>query len=275
MGSLLTAMASYCQAKKNHGQWLVRIEDLDPPRETAGASKNIIATLVKLGFYFNPEVIYQSNQQRQNAYQAVLYRLIKQSVVYYCSCSRTELKNHTINTHACRNQIQPPKKPYNIKLKVPDKTIAFVDKIQGHCIKNLQKDCGDFILKRKDGLFSYQIAVVVDDAFQNVTDIVRGIDLIKSTPWQIYLNSLLNLTQACYAHIPILINKQGQKLSKQTFAQEIDTKNPIQTLLNAYDYLNQKPILTKPKTVNEFWQQAIDNWNIDKIAKVDSIEIYT
>ena len=273
MGSLVTAMASYCQVKKSHGQWLVRIEDLDPPRETAGASKNIIATLVKLGFYFNPEVIYQSNQQRQSAYQAALDRLIEQSVVYYCSCSRTELKNCTLKTHACRNQIAPPKKPYSIKLKVPNKTVTFIDKIQGQYKKNLQQDCGDFILKRKDGLFSYQIAVVIDDAFQNVTDIVRGIDLIESTPWQIHLNSLLNLTQACYAHIPILVNDQGQKLSKQTFAKEIDTKNPIQTLLNAYDYLNQEPIPTQPKTVNEFWQLAIDNWNIEKIAKVDSIEI--
>ena len=273
MGSLLTAMASYCQAKKNHGQWLVRVEDLDPPREIAGASENIIATLVKLGFHFSPEVIYQSDQHRQNAYQVALNKLIEQSAVYYCSCSRTELKNHTIKTHTCRNQIKPPKKPYSIKLKIPNKTIEFIDKIQGHYTKNLQNDCGDFILKRKDGLFSYQIAVVVDDAYQNITDIVRGIDLIESTPWQIYLNSLLNLTQACYAHIPILVNHQGQKLSKQTCAQEIDTKNPIQALLNAYNYLNQKPIPTPPKTVNEFWQLAIDNWNINKIAKVNYIKL--
>ena len=273
MGSLVTALTSYCEAKKKGGQWVIRIEDLDPPREIAGASKNIIQTLNNLGFKFDQNIVFQSHQQRQNAYQSALNTLIDKSAIYYCTCSRAELKNTNIKSHTCRNQLDKPQKAHSIKLRVVNKKVVFIDKIQGLFQKNLQIDCGDFILKRKDGFFSYQIAVVVDDDFQKITDIVRGIDLIESTPWQIHLNSLLEFKQPSYAHIPILINNQGQKLSKQTFAKEIDNENPLDVLLNAYNYLNQAPFQQKPRSVNEFWQHAINNWNINKIAKVSSIKV--
>jgi glutamyl-Q tRNA(Asp) synthetase len=273
LGSLVAAIASYCEAIKNHGQWLVRIEDLDPPREVAGASKKNIEVLNKLGFVFNQQLIYQSSPMRQAAYQAALDKLTEQSNIYYCTCSRKQLKNITIQTHQCRQSHKIPSLPYSINLKVPNKVIEFTDAIQGHQQYHLQKNCGDFIIKRKDGLFSYQIAVVVDDAYQNITDIVRGIDLIKSTPWQIHLNSLLNYKQASYAHIPILVNTQGQKLSKQTFAKEIDNQDPLTILLSAHSYLNQVPFDKKPPNTKQFWQHIIKHWNLNKIAKVEAIKV--
>ncbi len=272
-GSLVAALASYCEAKKNNGQWLLRIEDLDPPREVKGASQSFIDTLTKLGFQLNQKTIYQSNKTRQHAYQKALNQLIQEGHTYYCSCSRNELKNTNIKDHKCRNKKSTPQKPYSINLKVPDCLIKFKDRIQGNYVKNLFNDCGDCILQRKDGLFSYQLAVVVDDSFQKVTDIVRGIDLIDSTPWQIYLNSLLNYQQPSYAHIPILINKTGQKLSKQTFAKEIDTEKPIEILVNTYNLLLQNSFITTPKTLHEFWNKAISQWNINKLDTIQSIQV--
>lgn len=273
MGSLMTALASYCDAKSNNGQWLVRIEDLDPPREVAGASLNILESLTKFGFIYGQDVIFQSHLNRQKAYEEILQKLLNIGVLYYCSCSRTELKSTTIDNHICRYKIQIPHQPYSIKIKVPDEKIFFNDIVQGKQTKNLQHDCGDFVIKRKDLLFAYQIAVIADDDYQGITNIVRGIDLIDSTPWQIYLNSILGFKQAKYAHIPVLVNSQGQKLSKQTFAQEIDTKNIIDTLMIAYSYLNQKPFLKKPKNISDFWNHAINNWNINNILNIESITV--
>jgi len=273
LGSLLAAMASYCEAKKNKGEWLVRVEDIDPPREIKGASKQIIDTLENYGFQFNKKILYQSD--RSQKYQEAIIKLTELSAIYYCTCSRTELKNQSHQTHICRNRSQHsiPKKPYSIKLKVPDKFIAFTDLIQGQYEKNLLEDCGDFVIKRKDELFSYQIAVVVDDEFQNVNHIIRGTDLIDSTPWQIYLISLLQFKQPTYAHIPIVTNAHGQKLSKQTFAEEIDNINPLKLLITAYNLLNQEKFLQPPKNISEFWHQAILHWDINKITKVNAFQV--
>ena len=271
LGSLVAALASYCDAKKNKGNWLVRIEDIDPPRETEGASLSFIHTLNHFGFEFNAKITYQSSQSRQIAYQQALEYLIINNHTYKCSCSRNQLKNLPVEQHKCRFIKTTPSKPYSIKLKVPNIDIQFNDEIQGHYQKNLLLECGDVILKRKDDLFSYQLAVVVDDYFQNITDIIRGIDLIDSTPWQIHLNSLLEYNQPRYAHIPILINAQGQKLSKQTYANEINCENTLMTLLNAYSYLNQKPFKSVPQNLQQFWNHAICNWQLDKVTKVETI----
>jgi len=273
MGSLVTAMASYCDAKSHKGEWIVRIEDLDPPRENKGASNNILDCLEDYGFEFSQNITFQSHHHRQLAYDKAIVILSELGAIYYCACSRSELKTKSIENHTCRNIINKPNKPYSIKIKVPDIDISFKDQIQGTYIKNLLYDCGDFVIKRKDQLFAYQIAVVVDDDYQNISNIVRGIDLIESTPWQIYLNKLLGFKQATYAHLPILINSQGQKLSKQTFAKEIDNRNIIETLLTAYSYLNQKEFSTRPKNISAFWNHAINNWNLNKILKIESIEV--
>ena len=273
MGSLIAALASYCEAKTNNGQWLLRIEDLDPPREVPGASQSFIDTLTKLGFQLNQKTIYQSDKTRQQAYQKALDLLIKDGHTYNCACSRSQLKNISIHEHKCRNLKTIPNEPYSINLKVADITITFNDKVQGTYTRNLLNDCGDCVLQRKDGLYSYQLAVVVDDSFQNISDIVRGIDLIDSTPWQIYLNSLLNYQQPSYAHIPVLVNKTGQKLSKQTFAKEINPENPLESLILAHNILLQKPFEKKPKTLNEFWNVAITHWNINKLDNIQSIQV--
>lgn len=273
MGSLLTAMASYCEAKHNKGQWLLRIEDLDPPREIPGASRKIITTLQQLGFNIDQDIVYQSDKQRQSAYQEALDRLLSQSHLYSCGCSRNDLKNLAITQHQCRNGTYRNSGNASIKLKVADQFIAFVDKIQGPYKKHLMSDCGDCVLKRKDQLFSYQLAVVVDDHYQGITDIVRGIDLIESTPWQIYLNSILKYDKINYAHIPILVNEQGQKLSKQTHATEIDCSEPLTPLLTAHAYLNQQPLKTKINSTEQFWQHAISHWDSSKIAGITSITV--
>lgn len=273
MGSLIAAVASYCEAQKHNGQWLLRIEDLDPPREVPGASQSFIKTLTRFGFEINNNVVFQSETLRQKAYQRALDKLIKNGHTYNCACSRSQLKSISIKAHQCRNQKQIPQKPYSINLKVPDSTLTFEDRIQGIYARNLLNDCGDCVLKRKDGLFSYQLAVVVDDSFQNITDVVRGIDLIDSTPWQIYLNNLLNYQQPSYAHIPILVNNTGQKLSKQTFAKEINQADPLETLLVAHNILLQKPFKNKPKSLIEFWNVAIAHWNINKLDNIQSIQV--
>ncbi len=271
LGSLLAAMASYCDAISNQGKWLVRIEDLDPPREIKGASQQILTTLKKLGFEFNQNTLFQS--QRKQSYEDTINKLKSLSTLYYCSCSRNELKGITIEQHKCRNTTQQPSQSHSIKLKVTDKTFSFIDKIQGIYSKNLLKDCGDFVIKRKDGLYSYQLAVVVDDAYQGVSHVVRGTDLIESTPWQIYLQSLLNIEQPIYAHIPILVNSDNQKLSKQTFAKSIDNEDPLSILLTAYTYLNQQPFQKRPVNIQQFWQHAIEHWNINKVTKVNEFKV--
>ncbi len=272
LGSLLAAMASYCDAISNQGKWLVRIEDLDPPREVKGASEQILTTLNQLGFEFNHNPLFQSHRQKN--YEDAINKLKHSSALYYCCCSRNELKGIRLEQHKCRNKTrQPSQQPHSIKLKVPDETLSFMDKIQGNYSKNLLEDCGDFVIKRKDGLYSYQLAVVVDDAYQGVSHIVRGTDLIDSTPWQIYLQSILNIDQPIYAHIPILVNSDNQKLSKQTFAKSIDNEDPLSILLIAYKYLGQQPFKKIPANIQQFWQHAIEHWNINKVTKVNEFKV--
>jgi glutamyl-Q tRNA(Asp) synthetase len=270
-GSLIAAIASYCDAMKNNGKWLVRIEDIDPPREISGASKGILSTLKNYGFQFHADVLYQST--RYQAYSQILDQLKEKPYVYVCACSRADLKMTTIESHICRNSKQTLSLPYNYKCKVPNTEILFNDLIQGEYITNLYQDHGDFVLKRKDKLFSYQLAVVIDDNYQGITHIVRGIDLIDSTPWQIHLNSLLGFKQPIYAHIPILTDNKGQKLSKQSHAKEIDNQKPLETLINTYQYLNQTPFSQKPQSIDQFWQHAISHWKLNKIAKVHEIKV--
>jgi len=273
LGSLLTAIASYCDAKKNNGIWLVRIEDLDPPREIAGASKRILKSLNNCGFDFDQNTLIQS--QRLHEYQQACARLEQLNLIYRCACTRVQLSSCTLENHRCRiNNSQPANNAnYSLRFKVPDKTLEFEDIIQGQKHYPLIKKCGDFVLKRRDGLFAYQLAVTVDDHFQKISHVIRGMDLIASTPWQILVHQSLYGNQPHYGHVPILVNRQGQKLSKQTHAKEIDNENPLDVLYQAYGYLNQTPFVKKPKTVKQFWQHAIQHWNINTITNSASIEV--
>ena len=251
-GSLVAAVASYCDARHNQGKWLLRMEDLDKPREMAGAADDILRTLQGFGFEWDGEVIYQS--QRSDIYQAALQKLQKLKLVYPCSCSRKEIADSSIlmgiegaiYPRLCYPQcflkyVEHTSTHAAYRAVVLDKNIRFLDAIQGEIVQNLVRDIGDFIIKRADGLFAYQLAVVVDDAEQNITHIVRGADLLGSTPRQIYLQQLLGLTTPNYAHVPVAVNAQGEKLSKQTLAQPISINAAAQQLFNALSFLGQNP----------------------------------
>lgn len=274
-GSLVAAVASYCDAKANAGKWLVRMEDLDKPREVNGAADEILRTLEAFGFEWDGEVVYQS--QRDEYYADALNTLQKQALVYPCTCTRKEIADSS-NAMGIDGLIYPKTCFFKPSLQtsihaafralVLEKNIAFLDAIQGEITQNLARDVGDFILKRKDGLFAYQLAVVVDDAAQGVTHIVRGADLLDSTPRQIYLQQNLNVATPRYAHIPIATNLAGEKLSKKTLAQPISTSLAEHQLFDALNFLGQNPPATiKNATLNEVWRWAITHWNISNVAK--------
>ena len=269
-------MASYLEAKANNGKWLLRMEDLDKPREMAGAADDILRTLQAFGFEWDGSVIYQS--QRSDIYQTSLQKLQKRDLVYPCSCSRKEIADSSI-LMGIEGAIYPktcllnPALQTNIhkayRAVVLDKNIRFLDAIQGEIVQNLARDIGDFIIKRADGTFAYQLAVVVDDAEQNITHIVRGADLLGSTPRQIHLQQLLGLTTPSYAHVPVAVNADGEKLSKQTLAQPISVSAAAQQLFNALSFLGQNPPMQlQNSALNEIWQWAIADWQITKVPRV-------
>lgn len=270
LGSLLTAIASYCEAKVNNGEWIVRIEDLDPLREVQGATDKIIECLYNCGFEFETPK-KQSSEDFQQRYQGALKQLLQQKDAYYCTCSRKQLAELGNQPHSCRENISPPESAYSIKFKLHSEKITVEDKIQAAQYFNLtRKD--DFVLLRKEGFYAYQLAVVVDDDLQNITDVVRGIDLLDSTPFQKVLIQKLGLKPLNYAHLPILINKQGQKLSKQTFAKEVNISKPLKHLLKAYSYLGQTKFSSRPETIDEFWEHVLSNWKLENVPKVKTIQ---
>jgi glutamyl-Q tRNA(Asp) synthetase len=280
-GSLLAALASYLEAKTQGGLWLVRMEDLDKPREVAGAANHILNTLEKFGLEWDGEVVYQS--QRSELYQEALNQIKAKSLIYQCSCSRKEIAdsyNQKPAEHGIDGLIYPGTcrdksstfKPYAERIKVKDQNISFNDAIQGKIDQNLANQIGDFVLKRADGLFAYQLAVVVDDYLQGVTHVVRGADLLDSTPRQIYLQQVLGYSTPKYAHIPVASNQAGEKLSKQTLATPIDANNAPNLLINALDFLGQTP----PQDLSNYKAQeilawAMQHWALDKIPKQRSI----
>ena len=270
MGSLLAALASFLDARANGGRWLVRMEDLDPPREQPGAAQAILDSLRAHGLHWDGEVMWQS--QRGVAYDDALEQLLASGKAYYCSCSRSDLALYRgIYPGSCRGCRERPQPPSAIRLQVAPERIEFVDGLQGRCGQQLESKVGDFVLKRKDGLYAYQLAVVVDDAEQGVTHVVRGSDLLDSTPRQIWLQRCLGLPTPHYIHIPVLVNRQGQKLSKQTFAPAIDRDRAIANLLVALSYLRQ-PAPTDTTSVDTVLQQAIVNWSLQLIPSCPALE---
>jgi glutamyl-Q tRNA(Asp) synthetase len=284
-GSLVAAVASYCDAKYNQGKWLLRMEDVDKPREMAGAADDILRTLEAFGFEWDGEVIFQS--QRSEIYENHFQHLKHKGLIYACICSRKEIAD-SATTAGVEGAIYPKTcllKPvlqtannYNLhaayRVATLDQDICFNDLIQGHVTQNLAHDIGDFILKRKDGLFAYQLAVVVDDALQGITHIVRGADLLDSTPRQIYLQQLLDVATPSYAHVPVVANADGQKLSKQTLAKSITPETSTALLFDALRFLGQSPPAEiKNATLAEIWCWAISNWQLEKIPH-QKLQIY-
>lgn len=274
IGSLLTAVASYADARSNGGKWLVRMEDLDPPREMPGAASHILHTLEAFGFEWDGEVAYQS--RRYALYEETLCRLQTAGLVYPCHCSRKDWQagarrgaDGFVYNGRCRHPGQRPvlqgKQPA-WRIRVPDRVIGFSDGIVGGYTQNLARDIGDFVLLRADGYWAYQLAVVADDAEQGVTHIVRGQDLLVSTPRQIYLQQCLGVPTPQYAHLPLLTNAQGQKWSKQTLAPALDLNRREQLLRQVFRYLNlpEAPETDRPA---ELLDWAVAHWDMDKVPK--------
>lgn len=279
IGSLIAAVASYLEARTHGGDWYVRIEDLDTPRTVAGASDVILSSLEHFGFEWDGEIIYQS--QRTDMYEKALAALKNNDLIYPCSCSRKEIADSAIQgidgviyPGTCRNQ--PAKDRPNLawRVKTSSQSIAFDDAIQGRVEQNMARDIGDFVLKRADGLFAYQLAVVVDDAEQRISHIVRGADLLDSTPRQILLQQLLGFPTPQYMHIPVASNQAGEKLSKQTLAKPIDVQHANLDLWQALYFLGQNPPETiKRDSLANIWQWARVHWNVQAIPKSRSIPI--
>ncbi len=266
-GSLIAAVASYLEAKTHQGQWLLRMEDIDRPREMQGAAQDIVDSLTAFGFVWDGEMAYQS--QRNIHYQLAFEQLQSQALVYACSCSRKEIADSAshgieglVYPGTCRHQ--PAKAGHQAwRVKVNTDPVIFHDAIQGAQQQQLDRDIGDFVLKRADALFAYQLAVVVDDALQNVTHVVRGADLLASTPRQIYLQRLLGYPQPQYAHLPLAINQQGEKLSKQTLAAPLHLQQARLQLWLALDFLGQQPPLSlKQSPIDTIWQWAFEHWQL-------------
>ena len=215
-GSLVAALASYLDAKFNKGLWLVRIEDLDPPREQSGATNLILDQLLSLGLEWDNDVLFQST--RLNAYQSALHKMSQKSLTYRCDCTRASIKERgSIYDGYCRTRDIAPKHSFAIRIKTSSRKIGFQDEIRGDFKQDIGKEVGDFIVLRKDKLFAYNLAVVVDDEYQKISHVVRGGDLISSTPRQIYLQQTLDFKTPRYAHIPIAVNDQCVKLANKIF----------------------------------------------------------
>lgn len=277
IGSLLTALASYADARANRGKWLVRMEDLDPPREMPGAAAHILNTLEAFGFEWDGEVVRQS--RRHSLYRDALGRLKEKGLLYPCYCSRKDWQaaaaqgaDGFVYNGRCRRPEDRPHtdKPPAWRIRVNDETIGFDDGIVGHYAQNLARDIGDFVLLRADGFWAYQLAVVADDADQGITHIVRGQDLLVSTPRQIYLQRCLGFATPHYAHLPLLVNKHGQKWSKQTLAPALDENHKEQLLRQVLQYLNLPPApeVSRPQALLSW---AIEHWQPHKIPIHDIV----
>lgn len=270
-GSVVAALASYLDARHHQGEWLVRIDDLDTLRERPGSATQILSTLEQFGMYWDDEVVYQS--QHRQLYQQALEELHAAGLIYGCNCSRKQVAANAIAgiegfiyPGSCRDRNISQTTSHSLRLRTNNLAIRFDDRIQGASTQQIESEIGDFIVRRGDGIFAYQLAVAVDDHEQGVTDIVRGEDLLLSTPRQIYLQQLLKMHRPAYAHLPLVTNTDGSKLSKSSDAWPVDIKHPVKTLNQALDFLGQQQV--RAGSVKEFWPQAIRQWDIEAVKGV-------
>ena len=268
LGSLLTAVASYLHARASGGQWLVRIEDLDKPRCVPGATAAILRTLDYHGLWWDGSVIYQSG--RSALYLAALDQLHCAGHTFACTCSRSQLHDAAVYPGVCRDRVvsRGLDAPHSIRLRVPAETCAFNDEILGRHVARLDKDVGDFIILRRDGIFAYQLAVVVDDAAQQITQVVRGADLFDNTPRQLLLFRLLGAVAPRYAHVPILADRLGHKLSKQTLASSVESHRPSDNLHLILALLgHEPPDILKHAEPRELLAWATLHWDLRRVPR--------
>lgn len=269
-GSLYTALASYLDARSAGGHWLLRIDDLDPQRTVAGMADKIMRSLESLHLNWDGPVLYQS--QRLHAYEDALNRLIDQGWVYSCSCSRKMLANHGVYPGTCRDKKPDTLKPHALRINVPQTLLMVQDNLQGQREIYLDQTLGDFIVYRRDQVPAYHLATVVDDAYQGITHVVRGIDLLDLTPAQAYLRTRLQLPSPVHAHLPVLVDRHGQKLSKQSHAPEAATDRPALMLYHLLVLLKQAPpdgLHREIPAVILDW--AIHHWNPAPLRGVSQV----
>ena len=272
-GTLIAAVGSYLQAKANNGKWLIRMEDVDTTRKVEGSDKEILDTLEAFGFEWDGEIIYQSEQTRH--YEKALEQLIDQSLVFPCLCSRKQLTtiDSDIYPGTCRDRKLPEDNEHALRLLAKNITIEFDDIVMGKQSQSMAQQCGDFVIKRRDGLFAYQLAVVVDDALQNITEIVRGSDLLDSTPRQVYIQQLLGYPTPAYCHLPLAVDSDGNKISKSEGATKVDIKNREKLICSVLVFLGQNPPADLSScNINDIWKWAEEHWDMSHIQSKTHIQ---
>ena len=282
-GSLVAAVGSYLDARAHGGQWLLRMEDVDTPRNVPGAAQGILATLEAYGFEWDGPVLWQSS--RFAAYAEALQRLIDAGLAYGCACSRKEIADSGSHPAVdgglaypgtCRNGLPAGRVARAWRLRVNNEQLGFIDRLLGSVVQYLENDVGDFVLRRADGLFAYQLAVAVDDEFQAISEIVRGADLLASTPRQIWLQRCLGYATPRYAHLPVASNAAGEKLSKQTLAPALDSRQAGPMLVRALAFLGQTvPTELAGAPPTEVWAWAHAYWSFGAIPRQPSIPLAT
>lgn len=278
-GSLVAAVGSYLDARSLGGEWLLRIEDVDAPRTVAGAADHILRTLEGFGFEWDGEVLVQS--RRLDIYHDALSQLQLDGWVYPCTCSRSEIAAATRQKSVdgglcypgtCRDGLQAGRAARAWRFRLPDQSLSFTDRVQGESRQNPAAEVGDVVLFRADGQYAYQLAVVVDDAAQGINAVVRGVDLLDSTVRQLCLQQRLGLPTPSYAHLPVVVNAVGEKLSKQTLAPAVDCRQGSAVLAAACHFLGHPlPVELRGASLAEFWRWAIASWSMEKVPKVRAV----
>lgn len=277
-GSLVAAVASYLDARHHGGRWLLRMEDLDKPRELPGAADAILRTLENFALLWDGSVLYQS--RRLDAYCEAVDRLRREDACFPCACTRREIADSAIPglegpvyPGICREGLAPGQHERTLRVRVDDLPIVFEDRLQQRCEQNLAREIGDFVILRADGIIAYQLAVVVDDAAQGITHVVRGSDLLISTPRQIHLQRLLGLPTPVYMHLPVAVNAAGKKLSKQTFAAPVDTLHVHAAACAALTFLCQSlPPDAQRLPLAELWEYAGTHWDPQRIPHTTALQ---
>ncbi|MDD4910662.1 MAG: tRNA glutamyl-Q(34) synthetase GluQRS [Sideroxydans sp.] len=277
-GSLVAAVGSYLDAKHQQGVWLVRMEDLDLPRCIDGAAENILDTLACFGLRSDEPVMMQS--QRTAAYESALVQLHESGATYPCACTRKEISDSAlmgieglVYPGTCRAGLAAGRdgRAWRVRTDICPSPTVFTDALQGVVTQHLEDEVGDFVVKRADGLFAYQLAVVVDDAAQGITHVVRGADLLASTPRQIHLQHLLEFATPHYLHLPVAVNAAGEKLSKQTLAAPVDVSQPVATLMQVLKFLQQDLPATQTNDVDALLRHATEHWDVAKLQGISAI----
>ncbi|WP_423820951.1 tRNA glutamyl-Q(34) synthetase GluQRS [Salinisphaera sp. SPP-AMP-43] len=265
-GSLIAALASFCQAKAQGGLWRLRIDDLDTPRVVAGADRAIIDTLAAFGLEHDGPVMYQS--RRDGAYAEAIAELKQRALAFDCACTRREARSGPVGSEGpvypgtCRHGLPPGRAARSVRLAVEAEIISVGDLIQGECRQNLSRDIGDFVIRRADGITAYQLATVIDDAAQGVTEVVRGSDLLSSTPRQIWIYRCLDIVAVPrYAHIPVVVDVHGDKLGKSTGALALEARQRAAQLTECLALLGQQPpAWLARQSVSSVIAWAVDHW---------------